>query len=336
MSKRIISFILVFLLALSLFACSSANNTDTEKNTEKEAVSTNKPDEPSSPPEKDSSPALYKVTDSEGHTAWLFGSIHVGRDDFYPLPDYVMNAYNTSDSLAVEFDVIKFENEADTSSIIEILAKMIYSDGTTIKDHVSEEVYNKCVEIFEENDMYNALLDYYKPCFWSQTIDSLSYEKMELDLENGIDKYFLKAAKKDGKEILEVESAAIQYNMYANFSPELQLYLLESSIESYTDTEASIEELDQMQDIWVEGDPDTFAEYLSIQPEFESEEEKELYDEYTKALITDRNVTMTDFAESALKSGKQVFICVGAGHVMGDGSISDLLAERGYTVEIVK
>lgn len=336
MSKRIISFILVFLLALSLFGCGSANSTDTGNNTEKEVVSTKKPDEPSPPQKKNSSPVLYKVTDNEGHTAWLFGSIHVGRDDFYPLPDYVMNAYNASDSLAVEFDVIKFENEADTSSLIEILAKMIYSDRTTIKDHVPEEVYNKCVEIFEENDMYNALLDYYKPCFWSQTIDSLSYEKMELDLENSSDKYFLKAAKEDGKEILEVESAAIQYNMYANFSPELQLYLLESSIESYTNTEASIEELNKIQDIWAEGNPDAFAEYFSTQPEFKNEEEKELYAEYIKALITDRNVTMTDFAESALKSGKQVFICVGAGHVMGDGSMSDLLAERGYTVEIVK
>ena len=41
---------------------------------------------------------------------------------------------------------------------------------------------------------------------------------------------------------------------------------------------------------------------------------------------------MTDYAEKALQTDKDVFICVGAAHIVGDGAIVDLLCERGYEV----
>ena len=43
-------------------------------------------------------------------------------------------------------------------------------------------------------------------------------------------KLFDLLAKENGKQILDVESAAYQYGMMSGFSSELQLYLLESSI----------------------------------------------------------------------------------------------------------
>ena len=63
---------------------------------------------------------------------------------------------------------------------------------------------------------------------------------------------------------------------------------------------------------------------------------KALYDEYYKAMITDRNDNMTDYAVDALDSGEEVFICVGAAHVIGDGAIAENLRELGYTVEMVR
>lgn len=44
---------------------------------------------------------------------------------------------------------------------------------------------------------------------------------------------------------------------------------------------------------------------------------------------------MADFAEDAIASGQEVFICVGAAHVVGEGAMADLLAERGYNVELI-
>ena len=44
---------------------------------------------------------------------------------------------------------------------------------------------------------------------------------------------------------------------------------------------------------------------------------------------------LADFAEQALSSGKEIFICVGAAHIVGDGAVADLMSQRGYTVERV-
>ena len=88
-------------------------------------------------------------------------------------------------------------------------------------------------------------------------------------------------------------------------------------------------------DIWASGDEKAFEEYLAADDTGMTEEEKQLYAKYNKAMVTDRNLSMTQFAEAALSSGKEVFICVGAAHVVGQGAMADLLAQRGYTVECI-
>ncbi len=279
-----------------------------------------------------SSPLLYKATDSDGNTVWLFGSIHVGRNDFYPLPDYVMDAYENSDALAVEVDIIAFEK--DFIGQMNALQKLIFTDGTTIRDYVPEDTYNKAAQILKENNLYNSALDYYMPSLWSNFIDNCAYMQLDVDMNSGIDRYLLETAKNSGKEILEIESAELQYGVLGGFSDKLQLFLLESSVEAYGEIELMGEDIDKMLDLWASGNEKEFAEYLS-ESEIEDEEEKRLYEEYNQGLITERNAKMTDYAEKALKSGKEIFICVGAAHVVGDGAIAQELKSRGYNVEAV-
>ena len=64
-----------------------------------------------------------------------------------------------------------------------------------------------------------------------------------------------------------------------------------------------------------------------------TQEEKAVYEKYNQAMVTDRNNSMAQYAENALASGKEVFICVGAAHIVGDGAVADLLSQLGYTVE---
>ena len=94
--KKIFAVLLALCLLMSLSACGGTipveNPTEiTTTVPTTEPVTTTEPT--TAPVEDDSiSPLLYKVTDGEGNTAWLFGSIHVGQDYFYPLPDYVTEA----------------------------------------------------------------------------------------------------------------------------------------------------------------------------------------------------------------------------------------------------
>ena len=47
---------------------------------------------------------LYRIV-HDGHTAYLFGTIHVGQASFYPLEPVVLRALAQSGKLAVELDI---------------------------------------------------------------------------------------------------------------------------------------------------------------------------------------------------------------------------------------
>ena len=346
--KKLIALLLCMVMVLGLAACGQKNEpvtteaaptttAATEPSVPETTVPTTEPaTEPAvtEPAESVTTPLLYKVTDNEGNVAWLFGSIHVGEEYFYPLPAYVLNAYASADALAVEFDIVTFEG--DINAQIEALQTMVYADGTTIADHISEELYNDAKAALKDLGMYSSALDYYCPAMWSSFIDSAMIEKMGVDTSLGIDLYFLNRAHEEGKTILDVESAAFQYGMMAGYSEELQAMLLESSVASVELMEESKADMMQLVDAWATGNEAEFDALINAAPEFESPEEEVLYNEYQNAMITQRNLNMADFAEDALKSGEEVFIVVGAAHIVGAGAMAELLAQRGYTVEIVR
>lgn len=280
------------------------------------------------------SPLLYKVTDGQGNVAWLFGSIHAGLEYYYPLPEYVTSAYAGSDALAVEFDILAYEEDLEAQ--MSDMMQLVYTDGTTIRDHLSDELYTAAVEILTENGMYSMLMDYYCVSLWSNMIDNIVYEAINVRSDLGVDRHLLEKAYADGKKILDVESSEFQTAMMANYSEPLQVLLLESSLESYADQEAVRQGLDEMLTLWASGDEEAFAAYLSAEEEFSSPEEEQLYQEYNNAMLISRNLDMADFVEDALVSGEEVFVCVGAAHVVGPDAMVELLRERGYTVELVK
>ncbi len=331
--KRILALMLVLLMLFSV-SCDEAddengvaptNQIDTTENTTSTSIAE---------PEYDdvgSTPLLYKAIDSDGSVVWLMGTIHLGSDEFYPFPDYITDAYNGSDSLAVEADVIAFES--DFSAQYKALMTLVYMDGTTIDDHIDAELYESAKEVLKEYGMYNSALDVYEPALWWQTITALMYQELELDSTLGVDYHFLTAAKESGKPIHEIESAQIQYQMFSDFSEELQIFLLESIVESTT--ELMDQQLLAISNVWASGDENAINNMVLLTGSLGSSDQ-ELNEEYFDAMITRRNNGMADFAEEALDANEEVFICVGMAHVAGEGGIVDLLRDRGYTVEVVK
>ncbi len=364
MTKRLLALLLAMLMCFAIFACDSKsksnrddddddditstvsennnennnesnNDNGNESNSENSDESNDESNNENNNENNQSGPLLYKVTDDSGNVVWLFGSIHIGREDYYPLPDYVMNAFNSSDVLAVEADIVAFEQDTDAQEAA--LMQFIYMDGSTITDHISAELYQELVNILTENNSYIPWLDLYKPYMWYNFISSFIMEKVEANSELGIDRYFINLANEKNVEIEEIESVDSQYAMFANFSDELMEIMLAAEIDSYNNISEAKEQYEVLLDLWASGDEAALREYLSEgDSEFDSAEDEALYNEYNNAMIVNRNKLMTDYADDALNSGEEVFICVGAAHVVGDGGMVDMLRNRGYTVELVK
>lgn len=312
--KKLLALFLAMCLLLSMAGCKNKQDAEKGENT--------------TPAESVVTPLMYQVTDDAGHTIWLFGSIHVGRKDFYPLPDYVTEAFDAAQALAVEFDIRAYEK--DIMAAAKDMSLLLYTDGSTIQDHIDPQLYEEAAALLEDAPIPISMLDRYMPSMWFSLIESMSMDSDEMDPQLGIDLHMIDAAYEAGKPVLSIESASFQYGMLAGFSPELQEYLLESVVSSVK-SGMLMKENQILLDLWANGSEKILAQMLSAEV-VGSEEEQALYEQYTKEMIVDRNIAMTDFAENALKEGKPTMICVGLAHIVGEGAMAQLLQERGYTV----
>lgn len=337
-SKRLLALLLAITMCFLLAACPQNTGDETIPTTEStqqtaeatqqtaETVETTAPEQSGT-----ATPLLYRVSDENGNVVWLFGSIHVGKESYYPLPQYVLEAFEGADSLAVELDLLAFE--ADMNLQMAAIMPLVYVDGSTIKDHLPAELYEQSVQVLKEYNSYIGALDLYCPAFWATMIESVMIQETGADANLGIDRHLLTLAKDAGKEILEIESAKMQYAMLAGFDADVQQMMLESAVECYEYQEEAAAEMAQLMQLWETGNESALNEYFNATDETMTQEEKAVYEKYNQAMVADRNNSMAQYAENALASGKEVFICVGAAHIVGDGAVADLLSQLGYTVE---
>ena len=323
----------------------TSDTTDTVVATEdsSDTVSTSQelpePSEPTEPTEPDSpspdssgsTPLFYKVTDSDGSVVWLMGTIHAGLESFYPFPDYVMDAYEGADALAVECNVVAAENDLGTMS--DMLAAMVLNDGSKVSDYIPADLYDSAKAYLDEHGVYMEYFDRFQPCLWEQLVSELKYEEAGIDLLLGVDRFFIKEANDDGKEIVDVEDLYEHLTLSARFSLPLQEYLLRQIVD--TNAEELSAEIDEMLRIWAEGDEAAIIEMVNEEDDV-SPDEQAIYEEYVRLMITERDALMTEFAVDALENNEEIFICVGMAHVAGEAGMVYQLREKGYTVEIVR
>lgn len=269
---------------------------------------------------------LWEVTDEDNNKLYLMGSVHVGTEDMIPLADPIEDAFAASDVLAVECDVVAFNEDVEMQTDI-AMKYGIYLDGTTVRDYLSEEIYSEAKRLLEERGMYADALDYMKVHQWSSLVQSVAIEDAGLSADYGVDLYLLNKAREVNKPIYEVESIEAQMAMMDGFSAELQEWMLALNL----DVKQLAADLKLTLDAWKNGDME-FLSTTEVDEELTAEEQA-LLDEYNKAMITDRNKLMADKAEEYIESGKVVFFTVGAGHMGGETGVVQQMEDKGYTVK---
>lgn len=278
-------------------------------------------------PVSTSTPLLLEVTKKgTDNKLYLFGSIHAAEESIYPLPDYVLKAYNESKIIAFEFDIIEYEK--DISSQMDLLSKFIIPEEKKITDYIEKDIYDKSVEILKNAGLYSPLFDHYSPIIWQTLLENTVITDTNLDGNLGIDNYFLKQSKEDNKEILELESAQFQYNILLGFDYDTQVYLLNQAVTEYDNSK---NEMKKLYELYQKGNKEELEQLL-----FQSEEADPYMEEYNEKLITKRNINMAVSLEQALEEGKNIFCTVGLAHIIGEGGIADLLEQKGYSVTIIK
>ncbi|ACV27954.1 TraB/GumN family protein [Kangiella koreensis] len=264
-------------------------------------------------------PAIWKV-EHNGVTSYLFGSIHMGDQSMYPLPEKVQKAFQASEVVAVEINM----NNLNQLEIAQTIQTMAVTPGKPLKDHISEETAIKYDEYCQRTHSPCAMFNNFEPWFVAATLEALSMQQQGYQEQLGIDKYFLSEAK-DSKEIVELESFDSQLAILDGMPLELQELMLLGTV---TREEGGTERLMQA---WKTGDVETFLaeEQLSAKDQGVSEED---YEAFMDLFLYQRNQGMADGITELLKQGKSVFAVVGAAHYGGDKSVNYYLKQKGFKV----
>ena len=285
-------------------------------------------------------PLFYKVTGENGQQMWLFGTIHVGDGRTAVLPDGIYAALDSSSALAVEFDSEAYEEELDNSEeAMDALSELyFYEDGSFTKDHVEdEELFEYAQKLVRASGSVNMNTEYFQMWTWKSMIESLFEDQSySLSPERGVDNMLMKHAREKGIEILDVESGQEQMAMIAGYSDRLQELLLAEAVSA--DTASTGAGMEELFDLWCSGDEEALRDFI-VDDEADlaemTEEELALYEEYKKAMETDRNAGMHDVAVGYLESGETVFYAVGLAHLLAEDGLVNTLRASGYTVELV-
>ncbi|CAI6084172.1 hypothetical protein PAECIP112173_04202 [Paenibacillus sp. JJ-100] len=258
--------------------------------------------------------------ESNGNTVYLVGSMHIADDSFYPLRKEFEEAFAEADYLGVEVDISKAADEAQQKLVLELGS---YQDGTTLKDHISNETYTQLGELLKKNGMEPDVLDTFKPWVVETTLASLKSTKAGYEASAGIDLYFIQKAIERKLPVIELETYESQLGMFNNFSRELQEKTLKATLDNFDVLDDTV---NHMAEMWKTGNDEQLLELTNSLSDDE---------EYNKAMLTDRNNGMADKIDGYLKNGKgeEYFIVVGAAHYLGDNGIVKLLEDKGYTVK---
>ncbi len=265
---------------------------------------------------------FFWEVDNGDITVYLCGSVHLMKEEYYPLRDEIENAFTESEILVLEVDM----NKLDLNKIQEMIINQgYYQDERSLESELPAEYYTKLKSELADSEIDIELVKTQKPWYLTMTLSSVRISNLGYNVEGGTDLYFsLKAG--DNKEIQQLETPEAQFELLSSMGDSLQIEYLKDLIDQREEFDIKVEELMQS---WKAGDAETMYRLMNE----ELKDNPELAGFYEK-LFTERNISMTDKIEGYLKADgeKKYFVVVGSGHFLGEDGIVQLLRNRGYEI----
>ena len=261
---------------------------------------------------------LWKVK-SDTSTAYILGSIHFADETFYPLNETIENAFNDSSLLVVEINPFTLDEQEMTRIIME---KGMYRGEETLVDNIDKETLAMLQDHAKKNALPLQNFMKMKPAVLGLTLSTLQIVKMGYSPEEGIDNYFCNKAK-GKKEIAELETMEDQLALFLDI-PDGDLFLKYTLI----DLENLEKIFTDLVGFWKRGDHAGMDEVL-FKPYGDSSELFPILDR----VFYKRNVNMAAKIKEMLKGKETFFVVVGAGHLVGEKGIIQLLKNEQYALQ---
>ncbi|HEY9341800.1 MAG TPA: TraB/GumN family protein, partial [Hanamia sp.] len=245
--------------------------------------------------------------------SYLFGTFHLLCKEDIHFSEQLKKAIKRSNTIYMEMDM------DDPATMLSGMLYMNMKDGKKLEDLYSPEEYERLENYFSDTlNMPLMLLQKAKPYF----LVALLYPRMmNCETPAGVEEELMKIAKESKKEIKGLETMQFQASVFDSIPYEWQAKELLKSIDSFS---VYKDEFDKMLALYKNQQLDSMESMID-KSEFGA-------DRYGDLLLTDRNKNWVKQLKTIMKN-ESVFVAVGAGHLLGDTGLINLLKKTGYKVE---
>jgi hypothetical protein len=261
--------------------------------------------------------ALHPLWELHGkhNTVYLLGSIHVLRPSDYPLAPAVLKAYGDVKALFMEIDL----SEIDSIKMqTELLASARLPEGKTLPSIMGDQRYKRAQNLAQEVGVDLGIFDAFAPWFVAEAISQLQLQQLGFQPKSGVEMFFLDKARSDGKSVAGLETVHDQIALFDALTMDQQADYLISSLEEAHDLP---KEVGAMVHAWAAGDTKWFADQLKS----EIGRDPLLY----QSVLVARNRKWVPKIEALLNDDRNYLVIVGTGHLVGQGSVIELLKKDG-------
>ncbi|MEE8538415.1 MAG: TraB/GumN family protein [Woeseiaceae bacterium] len=250
---------------------------------------------------------------------YLLGSVHVLRQQDYPIPTAIEKAYQDAEILIMEIDV----DDLDPIEMAGMVNELgVIKDGSTLQEIMGPSLYEEAADYASQLDIPFLMLAQTEPWLAAITIEQMMLLRIGFNPEYGIEFHLSAKASEDSKEILGLESVREQLEFLDKLSLSAQRSLLIQTLRESLNIE---ENLDLLIDAWRHGDIDFLEENLLA--------EMQRYPELYRTLIVDRNEAWVEQIRNLIGEQDDYLIVVGTLHLVGDDGLPALLSEIGITTD---
>lgn len=268
------------------------------------------------------SPMLWRIkqpdTNSDIRSSYIFGTIHIDDEKVMAIPDSVVRRLTAADTLMLEL-------ELNASGSVNILRKMLFTDGRNLKQVIGEAEFNEVALALTEsgNQLPGDILSVLKP--WAAMLLLI---RPENNSGTFLDKKLANIARNSDIRIEGLETIDEQLSVFDDLILADQVNLLRSTMSTLTEKNQAYREL---LDAYLSGDLEKLVQVSKDQ----EPKDKKLAELIKSRLIYDRNQKMFDRLQQRLHAGN-TFIAVGALHLPGKQGLLNKLSQAGYRLSRVR
>lgn len=266
-------------------------------------------------------PFLWDLT-KDGKTMTLFGSLHVGKPDFYPLPEAVIKRFEEATVLAVEADVTLPETT-------QACLKLAVTDEK-LEDLLSGDDFAALSGYVKAAAIPDSTINKRKLWMVNLALVGAELNQLGVDFGRGLDVTFLREAKLSKKRVVEVEGGAQQCGALAAATNAETTAALTRFLAAVRQNRME-KRLDQMVTAYRAGDGESLNKVVN--EEFGDSKEGMMA---KQRVFDNRHPPMAERIDSFFKSPERHFAVIGVGHMFGDNNLLDALTKRGITVKRVE